>query len=309
MHPLKQLNTFAAVLLLTTLAQSGFSQTQTTTTLGLTGDEDSSVGVFGGLDLFFNKRDWLAGSIGVNRPTEGFEDSRSLTAAVDYGHVFNAWSVSVGAGLGDREGFTSKKLRAGLQWQGGGLLLGALLEESQVDSTTYIRGLNRIIELKDDYSVSGVGARAGYYANSGLSLDVTFMAYDEPAGLRFLNVDQLTTRLLSAEVDRLVADGRVNRIQVENRISQMPSRSYSNSTSVLADSLAMSLGYSSGSHQFGVDFYRDTYALVDADMNTWSVRWMFPLTNENSLLELWVGTSELEGSSSAYGGLRFVFYR
>lgn len=221
MHSFKQLHTFTAALLLTTLAQSGFSQTQATTTVGLTGDEDSSIGAFGGLDLFFSEKDWLAGSIGVNRPAEGFEDSRSLTAALDYGHVFNAWSVSAGLELGDREGFTSKKLRAGLQWQAGGLLLGAMLEESRVDATTYISGINRIIELEDDFSVSGAGARVGYYAASGFSLDLSFMAYDEPAGLRFLNVDQLTTRLLSTEIDRLVADGRVNRIQVENRISQM----------------------------------------------------------------------------------------
>lgn len=78
---------------------------------------------------------------------------------------------------------------------------------------------------------------------------------------------------------------------------------------MLADSLALSLGFTRGNHQFGLDFYRDTYALVDADMNTWDVRWMLPLANANNLLELWVGTSELEGSSSVFGGLRFVFYR
>ena len=36
---------------------------------------------------------------------------------------------------------------------------------------------------------------------------------------------------------------------------------------------------------------------------------MFPLKNDSNLLELWVGTSEIEGSDSLFAGLRFVFYR
>ncbi len=307
---MRNITTVISLALFVLASQHAFAQTSVATSLGLTGDEDSNVGAFGGVDLLFSEKNWLAGSIGVNRPTEGFEDSRSLTAALDYGHVFNAWSVSVGTALGDREGFTSKRVRGALQWQSGSVLLGAQLEENRVEATTYISGLTRIIKLEDDFSVTGIGARAAFYGVSGLALDMSYMSYDEPAGLRFRNVDLLTSRLLSAEVDRLVADGRVNPLQVQNRISQMPSRSYSNATSVLADSFALSLDYNAGGgHEFGVDFYRDTYALVDADMNTWDVRWMFPLANENNLLELWAGSSKLEGSSSAFGGLRFVFYR
>ncbi len=309
-HRLTLLSTLISAALFAVLPLPGVAQTNVATSVGITGDEDSNVGAFGGLDLLFDDKNWLAGSLGINRPTEGFEDSRSLTASVDYGHIFNAWSLSIGASLGDREGFSSKRLRGALQWQStGGLLLGAQVEESRMEATTYVSGITRVIELQDDFSVTGVGARAGYYGESGFSLDLSFMSYDEPAGLRFRNVDQLTARLLSAEVDRLVADGRVNPLQVENRISQMQPRSYSNATSVLSDSLALTLGFKRDAHEFGVDFYRDTYALVDADMNTWDVRWMFPLTNENNLLELYVGSSELEGSSSAFGGLRFVFYR
>ena len=36
---------------------------------------------------------------------------------------------------------------------------------------------------------------------------------------------------------------------------------------------------------------------------------MFPLTNTDNLQEFWLGTSELEGSSSAFDGLSLVFYR
>lgn len=299
----------AATLVLAMLGHTATAQTNVSTTIGVTGDADSNAGAFGGLDLLVGDSDWWSASLGVNRPTEGFEDSHSLTAALDYSHTFEAVSISAGLGLGDREGFESRQFRAGLQWQSEHALLGALFEESRVDSTTYISGLTRVRELKEEFSVTGLGARLGLYGDSGLSLNLSFMSYDEPSGLRFQNVDQLAMRLIGAEIDRLVSDGRrIDLARLETRISQLP-RSYSNATSVLSDSLGLSLALKRGAQTFGIDFYRDAYALVDADMRTWNLRWMFPLRNDDNLLELWVGSSDLEGSSSAFGGLRLVFYR
>lgn len=306
MHHL--ISRLCAVLLLT-LAHAAEAQTSVSTTLGITADEDSNAGAFGGLDLLFSDSDWLSGSIGINRPTDGFEDSRSLTAGLDYGHAFDVFSLSAGFGYGDREGFTSKRVRGSLQWQSERAMFGVMLEESRIDATTYVSGLNRIVRLEDDFSVSGAGARLGLYGSTGLSLDLSYMAYDEPAGLRFRNVDQLSNRLLSAEIDRLLSDGRrIDPVRIEQRINTLQP-SYSNATSVLSDSFALSLGLRHGTQQFAVDYYVDTYALVDASMRTWDLRWMLPLSSENNLVEFWGGSSELEGTSTAFGGIRFIFYR
>jgi len=299
----------ACALLLALLAHTSQAQTNVSTTLGLTTDEDSNAGVFGGLDLLFANADWLSASLGINRPTEGFEDSRTLTAALDYGHVFDAVSLTAGIGYGDREGFTRQQFRAGLQWQSDTVLLGALLEENRIEATSYISSLRGVREFDEDFSVSGAGLRFGLYGASGMSFNLSFIAYDEPSGLRFHDVDQLSARLLAAEIDRLVSDGRrIDPARIDNRLAQLP-RSYSNATSVLSDTLGLSLSLPRGVHEFGMDFYRDTYALVDADMTTWDLRWMFPLWGPDNQLELWAGSGDLEGSRSAFGGLRFIFYR
>lgn len=296
----------ACLLLSTSLCSTAVAQTSTFGTIGVTGDEAGSHGAFGSLSLTFPDNNWLSGSVGVNRANSGFADSRSLSAALDYGLDFDTWSVSLGAGLGDRDDFESRQLRLGFNLQPDNWSLGLRLETNHIDSTIDIQGLTRRISVQNDSSFTGAGMNLAYYSGEGLFFSGAYMRYDEPDGARFPDINQLATRLLNSEVSRLLADNRIDRARLQYRLDQSYIGSVSSSTSVLSDSLSLSLGYKFATREIGFDYYHDTSALFDTELDSYSLRWLFPFGASGKWLEIWAGLSESQGEKIGFGGVRLL---
>jgi hypothetical protein len=292
-----------------TITAPVFAQTTLLGSVGLTGDENGSIGTFGTLDLDFASGNWVSGYLALNKPDAGFADSRSLSGGLDLGRAIGDWSVSAGAGAGDRDGFRSRQLRGNLVWQPGAWWLGGMVEHAWIDSTIDVRGLRTSIRVEHDFTVTGTGIRAGYNNGSGPTLSLSWMNYSEPSGSRFANASLLTERLVNSELQRLQADGRIDRLRLQNRLDQVPTGAYSNSTSVLSESYSLSVGYSGTSHQVGLDYYHDTTALFDSDLDSVSVRWMFPISASGSWLELWSGVSDSFGDQTLFAGVRILLSR